>query len=146
MLLAIDAGNTNIVFAVYDGDKIRAQWRAVTQVSRTADEYGVLILSLFGMQKIEAAEVTSVIISSVVRSTIGIMSMARAALPARAEKCFCVATIQAHAKTPTTIDAGTPSIWADCWTSTWIRPGTSPSRNNGACRGPSPNTVCVAFL
>ena len=29
MLLAIDAGNTNIVFALYDGDKMRAQWRAV---------------------------------------------------------------------------------------------------------------------
>ena len=35
MLLAIDAGNTNIVFAVYEGDKMRAQWRAVTQVART---------------------------------------------------------------------------------------------------------------
>ncbi len=41
MLLAIDAGNTNIVFAVYDGAQVRAQWRAVTQVSRTADEYAV---------------------------------------------------------------------------------------------------------
>src|SRR3954453_15348141 len=47
---------------------------------------------------------TSLIISSVVRSTIGIMSMASAALPARAEKCFWVATIQAQAKTPTTIE------------------------------------------
>ena len=47
---------------------------------------------------------TSLIISSVVRSTIGIISIASAALPARAEKCFCVATIQAQAKTPTTID------------------------------------------
>ncbi len=33
MLLAIDAGNTNIVFALYEGEKMRAQWRAVTQVS-----------------------------------------------------------------------------------------------------------------
>ena len=41
MLLAIDAGNTNIVFALYEGDKMRAQWRAVTQVARTADEYAV---------------------------------------------------------------------------------------------------------
>ena len=38
MLLAIDAGNTNIVFAVCEGDQVRAQWRAVTQVSRTSDE------------------------------------------------------------------------------------------------------------
>ena len=41
MLLAIDAGNTNIVFALYEGEKMRAQWRAVTQVSRTSDEYAV---------------------------------------------------------------------------------------------------------
>ena len=39
-----------------------------------------------------------------VRSTIGIISIASATLPASAEKCFCVATIQAQAKTPTTID------------------------------------------
>ena len=36
MLLAIDAGNTNIVFAVYDGVTMRAQWRTVTQVARDA--------------------------------------------------------------------------------------------------------------
>ena len=42
MLLAIDAGNTNIVFAVYDGENLRAQWRAVTNIARTADEYAVL--------------------------------------------------------------------------------------------------------
>ena len=50
MLLAIDAGNTNIVFAVYDGDKMRAQWRAVTQVSRTADEYGVWLGQLLELE------------------------------------------------------------------------------------------------
>jgi hypothetical protein len=47
---------------------------------------------------------TSLIISSVVRMTIGTMSIASATLPANAEKCFCGATIQAHTKTPTTID------------------------------------------
>jgi hypothetical protein len=47
---------------------------------------------------------TSLIISSVVRRIMGTMSSARATLPARAEKCFCVATIQAQAKTPTTIE------------------------------------------
>jgi type III pantothenate kinase len=40
MLLAIDAGNTNIVFAACDGDNIVAQWRAATKTIRTADEYG----------------------------------------------------------------------------------------------------------
>ena len=38
MLLAIDAGNTNIVFAVHDGKEVRAEWRAVTKTTRTADE------------------------------------------------------------------------------------------------------------
>ena len=46
MLLAIDAGNTNIVFAVYDGKEVRAEWRAVTETTRTADEYAVLLQPL----------------------------------------------------------------------------------------------------
>src|SRR5437667_249312 len=52
MLLAIDAGNTNIVFAICDGVEIRAEWRAVMEQARTADEYAVLVgplLSLSGM-------------------------------------------------------------------------------------------------
>ncbi|MFZ8898319.1 MAG: type III pantothenate kinase, partial [Alphaproteobacteria bacterium] len=39
MLLAIDAGNTNTVFAVYDGDEQRGLWRAATDTRRTADEH-----------------------------------------------------------------------------------------------------------
>ena len=50
MLLAIDAGNTNIVFAVFDGDEMRAEWRAVTETTRTADEYAVLLNPLLQLQ------------------------------------------------------------------------------------------------
>jgi type III pantothenate kinase len=39
MLLAIDAGNTNIVFALYEGDVCKGLWRARTDAARTADEY-----------------------------------------------------------------------------------------------------------
>jgi type III pantothenate kinase len=39
MLLAIDAGNTNVVFALLDGRDIRARWRIATDARRTADEY-----------------------------------------------------------------------------------------------------------
>jgi type III pantothenate kinase len=46
MLLVIDAGNTNIVFAVHDGKDVRAEWRAVTETTRTADEYAVLLSPL----------------------------------------------------------------------------------------------------
>ena len=41
MLLAIEQGNTNTLFAVHDGERWTAQWRAATESSRTADEYGV---------------------------------------------------------------------------------------------------------
>jgi len=41
LLLAIDVGNTNTVFAVYEDDRQKSQWRAVTTVERTADEYAV---------------------------------------------------------------------------------------------------------
>jgi type III pantothenate kinase len=66
MLLAIDAGNTNIVFAVYDGDKMRAQWRAVTQVSRTADEYGVWLGQLLELEGLAFQDLTAAIIATVV--------------------------------------------------------------------------------
>jgi type III pantothenate kinase len=66
MLLAIDAGNTNIVFAVYDGDKIRAQWRAVTQVSRTADEYGVWLGQLLELEGLSFQDLDAAIIATVV--------------------------------------------------------------------------------
>jgi type III pantothenate kinase len=66
MLLAIDAGNTNIVFAVYDGDKMRAQWRAVTQVSRTADEYGVWLGQLLELEGLSFKDLDAAIIATVV--------------------------------------------------------------------------------
>ena len=66
MLLAIDAGNTNIVFAVYDGDTVRAQWRAVTQVSRTADEYAVWLSQLLALEGLSFADLDAAIIATVV--------------------------------------------------------------------------------
>ena len=56
MLLAIDAGNTNIVFAVHDGEEMRAQWRAVTQTTRTADEYAVCCSQLLALQGLSFAD------------------------------------------------------------------------------------------
>jgi len=66
MLLAIDAGNTNIVFALYDGDKMRAQWRAVTQVSRTSDEYAVWLSQLLALEGLSFKDLTQAIIATVV--------------------------------------------------------------------------------
>src|SRR5271163_2862016 len=66
MLLVIDAGNTNIVFAVHDGHTVRAEWRAVTENSRTADEYAVMLIPLLQLQGISFADVESAIIATVV--------------------------------------------------------------------------------
>jgi type III pantothenate kinase len=66
MLLAIDAGNTNVVFAVYDGETIRAQWRAVTKVSRTADEYAVWLSQLLALEGLSFRDIDASIIATVV--------------------------------------------------------------------------------
>ena len=67
MLLAIDLGNTNTVFGVYDaGDKLVMHWRLSTQKERTVDEYGILLRNLFAFEKIDAKKIRRVIIASVV--------------------------------------------------------------------------------
>jgi type III pantothenate kinase len=65
MLLAIDCGNTNTVFAIWDGSRFTATWRIATDHKRTADEYFVWLSSLMMLTKIEA-KVTEAIISSTV--------------------------------------------------------------------------------
>ncbi len=66
MLLAIDEGNTNTVIAVFDGSKVKAQWRLSTQRGRTADEYGVYLHQLLDIHAIERKTIKHVVISSVV--------------------------------------------------------------------------------
>ena len=66
MLLAIDSGNTNIVFAVYDGDTLRGEWRASTDSERTADELGVWLTQLLTIEGLNRLDITSAIIASVV--------------------------------------------------------------------------------
>lgn len=66
MLLAIDAGNTNIVFAVHDGKGIVAEWRAVTETTRTADEYAVLLGPLLQLNGLTFADIDTAIIATVV--------------------------------------------------------------------------------
>jgi type III pantothenate kinase len=66
VLLAIDAGNTNIVFAICEDDKVRAQWRATTNTARTADEYAVWLAELLALEKLTFADVNQAIIATVV--------------------------------------------------------------------------------
>ncbi|MBV8976142.1 MAG: type III pantothenate kinase [Alphaproteobacteria bacterium] len=66
MLLAIDAGNTNIVFAIHDGKEIRAQWRAMTRTVRTADEYAVWLSALLALKGMSFADLSDAAIATVV--------------------------------------------------------------------------------
>ncbi|MCP1471439.1 type III pantothenate kinase [Sphingobium sp. OAS761] len=66
MLLAIDAGNTNVVFALLQGQEIRARWRIATDPRRTADEYAVWLNQLLMLEGYAIADIDAVIIATVV--------------------------------------------------------------------------------
>ena len=66
MLLAINSGNTNASFAVYDGDDQRGRWRISTDPRRTADEYGVWLRHLMDLQSLSPDSIDGAIIASVV--------------------------------------------------------------------------------
>lgn len=70
MLLAIDCGNTNIVFALFDNEALRGQWRASSKSDRTADEVGVWLAQLLDMEGIDRRKVGGAIIASVVPSAV----------------------------------------------------------------------------
>jgi type III pantothenate kinase len=66
MLLAIDAGNTNIVFALFEGEALKHHWRIRTETARTADEYISWLYPLFTRAELEFSDVEGAVISSVV--------------------------------------------------------------------------------
>ena len=66
MLLVVDVGNTNTVFGVYREGTLLTHWRIETNRSRTSDEYGVLIRSLFQSESILENEISGVILACVV--------------------------------------------------------------------------------
>ena len=66
MLLAIDAGNTNVVFALYEGRQIKARWRIATDARRTGDEYAVWLTQLLAIHGVDRKDVGQIIVSTVV--------------------------------------------------------------------------------
>jgi type III pantothenate kinase len=66
MLLAIDVGNTNITFGVFDDAKLIQSWRLLTLRERTADETGLMMTGLFAHEKIPLRSVSAIVIGSVV--------------------------------------------------------------------------------
>ena len=66
MLAAIDSGNTNVVFAVYDGDELRGEWRSSSDANRTADEYAVWLSHLMNLEDLSFEDIDETIIANVV--------------------------------------------------------------------------------
>lgn len=78
MLLAIDSGNTNTLFAVHDGDDWVVEWRIATEASRTADEYAVWFYQLLNMQGLSFSDISDCVISTVVpQSLFNMRNLAR---------------------------------------------------------------------
>lgn len=78
MLLAIEQGNTNTMFAIHDGERWVAQWRVATDSSRTADEYAVWLHQLLDMDWRKFNDMRGCIISSVVpQSMFNLRNLAR---------------------------------------------------------------------
>jgi type III pantothenate kinase len=66
MLAALEVGNTNIVFALFDGHAIRRQWRLLTDRARNADEYGTELFDLLASEHIAADTLEGIALASVV--------------------------------------------------------------------------------
>lgn len=66
MLLVIDVGNTHITLGVFDGEELKATFRATAKQPRTSDEYGIQLCDLLMHRGFDVKEITDVIISSVV--------------------------------------------------------------------------------
>jgi type III pantothenate kinase len=66
MLLAIDSGNTNVVFAVYDGEVQRGRWRASSDARRTPDEYAVWLTQLMALEGLAPKDIDGAVMANVV--------------------------------------------------------------------------------
>jgi type III pantothenate kinase len=110
MLLTIDVGNTETTLGLFDGDTLRAHWRIMTDVPRSADEYGVLLRGLLAGQEIPLDAVQGVAIGSVVpRITEPMAQAARSWLQARR-----VEIIDAQTPLPITLAVDEPrTVGAD---------------------------------
>ena len=82
MILLVDAGNTNIVLGVHDGNKYIASWRISSDAGKTSDEFSIQVMQLFNLSNINPKDIEGVIVSSVVPNIMhSLENMLR--------KCFC---------------------------------------------------------
>ena len=66
MLLAVDIGNTNITFGVFEDEQLRATWRMATNVSQMSDEYAALLLNLLHHQGLDTSDIKEIAFCGVV--------------------------------------------------------------------------------
>ena len=66
MLLTIDIGNTNLTIGLYEGEKLAWHWRLATDHNRMPDEYGLQLLGLFQHAGYKVADLTGIVLASVV--------------------------------------------------------------------------------
>ena len=71
MLLAIDAGNSNIIAGIFKGDTLVHDWRLLTETEKTVDEYGILFQNLYQSVHLTVEETEDIIISCVVPPLLG---------------------------------------------------------------------------
>lgn len=93
MILVFDVGNTETTVGLFDGDVLAGHWRVTSELPRTADEFGVLLLAMLGASGVDRAQVTGAAIGSVVPRITGPLTNA------------CEGWLQV---TPRIADAGAP--------------------------------------
>jgi type III pantothenate kinase len=110
MLLTFDVGNTETTLGLFDGDELRAHWRIMTDVARSADELGVLLRGLLAGAALGPGDVRGIAIGSVVpRVTAPLADACRSWLSARS-----IAVIDAQSPLPITLAVDEPhSVGAD---------------------------------
>ena len=110
MLLAIDAGNTNLVFALVDEGQIKARWRIATDARRTADEYAVWLYQLLELEGFSKDSVDAVIIATVVPRALHNLEV----LASKYFRCESLVAGQGKAAWPVAFDVDEPqNVGAD---------------------------------
>lgn len=66
MILCIDVGNTNIKYGLFDGDELKVSFRSATELKRTSDEYGTILLNMLAVKGVSPDRIRGAIVSSVV--------------------------------------------------------------------------------
>ncbi|WP_265563148.1 type III pantothenate kinase [Sphingomicrobium arenosum] len=110
MLLAVDVGNTNMVFALVEDGEVRHRWRIATEARRTADEYAVWLKQLLELNGLDFSAVDGMIVGTVVPRAIHNLSQ----LASRYCKTELVVAGQGDASWPLALDVDEPqNVGAD---------------------------------